>query len=183
MDNKLQRSKAPLAPCYYSDSRIEGPPGAPHTFPGWAEPGRRSSSPRLIRWVCAFSFTVFKLSHLASDNIFSDSAPTDTMATNNEAPLGSTENPIKFKDQDFETLQAECLKSGVLFSDPTFPAEQKSIGTPEDPDPKKAIQWKRPKVRKFDHWHVVHAHKEPAVLRRFRCSWAYLAWFKQKLWS
>uniref|UniRef100_A0A3P8Q3N1 Calpain 12 n=1 Tax=Astatotilapia calliptera TaxID=8154 RepID=A0A3P8Q3N1_ASTCA len=121
MDNKLQRSKAPLAPCYYSDSRIEGPPGAPHTFPGWAEPGRRSSSPRLIR------------------------APTDTMATNNEAPLGSTENPIKFKDQDFETLQAECLKSGVLFSDPTFPAEQKSIGTPEDPDPKKAIQWKRPK--------------------------------------
>uniref|UniRef100_A0A3P9CJW0 Calpain 12 n=1 Tax=Maylandia zebra TaxID=106582 RepID=A0A3P9CJW0_9CICH len=67
------------------------------------------------------------------------------MATNNEAPLGSTENPIKFKDQDFETLQAECLKSGVLFSDPTFPAEQKSIGTPEDPDPKKAIQWKRPK--------------------------------------
>lgn len=73
------------------------------------------------------------------------------MATNNEAPLGSTENPIKFKDQDFETLQAECLKSGVLFSDPTFPAEQKSIGTPEDPDPKKAIQWKRPKVRRFDH--------------------------------
>lgn len=72
------------------------------------------------------------------------------MATNNEAPLGSTENPIKFKDQDFETLQAECLKSGVLFSDPTFPAEQKSIGTPEDPDPKKAIQWKRPKVQKFD---------------------------------
>uniref|UniRef100_A0A3Q4MA98 Calpain 12 n=1 Tax=Neolamprologus brichardi TaxID=32507 RepID=A0A3Q4MA98_NEOBR len=67
------------------------------------------------------------------------------MATNNETPLGSTENPIKFKDQDFETLQAECLKSSVLFSDPTFPAEQKSIGTPEDPDPKKAIQWKRPK--------------------------------------
>lgn len=75
MDNKLQRSKAPLAPCYYSDSRIEGPPGAPHTFPGWAEPGRRSSSPRLIRWVCAFSFTVFKLSHLASDSIFLTAHP------------------------------------------------------------------------------------------------------------
>lgn len=143
----------------------------------------RGGAPAALAWSggCALFLLLYLSSHIWPLIAFF-SAPTDTMATNNEAPLGSTENPIKFKDQDFETLQAECLKSGVLFSDPTFPAEQKSIGTPEDPDPKKAIQWKRPKVRTFDHWHVVHAHKEPAVLQRFRCSWAHLAWFKQKLW-
>uniref|UniRef100_A0A673B8E5 Calpain 12 n=1 Tax=Sphaeramia orbicularis TaxID=375764 RepID=A0A673B8E5_9TELE len=61
------------------------------------------------------------------------------------APLGSIENPVKFQDQDFKTLQEEHLKSGQLFSDPVFPAEQKSIGMPEDPDPDKAIKWQRPK--------------------------------------
>lgn len=71
------------------------------------------------------------------------------MANDKVAPLGSSENPIKFNDQDFQTLMEECLKSGVLFSDPTFPAEQQSIGMPEDPDPKKAIKWQRPKVRSF----------------------------------
>ncbi|XP_069562555.1 calpain-12 [Brachyistius frenatus] len=67
------------------------------------------------------------------------------MAADKKAPLGSIENPIKFRDQDFNTLLQESLKSGVLFSDPAFLAEQKSIGMPEDPDPKKAVQWKRPK--------------------------------------
>lgn len=69
---------------------------------------------------------------------------TDTSA----APRGSPENPVKFRDQDFKTLLKECLKSGALFSDPAFPADQKSIGMPElDLDPKKAIKWLRPKVR------------------------------------
>ncbi|XP_058489751.1 calpain-12 isoform X1 [Solea solea] len=70
------------------------------------------------------------------------------MATDNvPPPLGSIENPVKFKDQDFRTLLEECLKSGELFSDPTFPAEQKSIGLPEqDPkDPEKDMKWQRPK--------------------------------------
>ncbi|XP_051254142.1 calpain-12 [Dicentrarchus labrax] len=67
------------------------------------------------------------------------------MASDKKAPLGSIENPIKFKDQDFKTLLEECLKSGKLFADSAFPAEQKSIGMPEDPDPKKAIKWQRPK--------------------------------------
>ncbi|XP_049582421.1 calpain-12 [Syngnathus scovelli] len=62
-----------------------------------------------------------------------------------EAPLGSFKNPIKFKDQDFDSLSEKCLKSGEMFSDQSFPAEQKSIGMPEDDDPKKAIKWKRPK--------------------------------------
>ncbi|CAJ1065384.1 calpain-12 [Xyrichtys novacula] len=67
------------------------------------------------------------------------------MASKEKAPLGSIGNPIKFNDQDFQTLLKECLKSGKLFDDPTFPAEQMSIGMPEDPDPKKAIKWQRPK--------------------------------------
>lgn len=69
---------------------------------------------------------------------------TDTSA----APLGSPDNTVKYRDQDFRTLLQECVKSGVLFSDPVFPAEQISIGMPElDLDPKKPIKWLRPKVR------------------------------------
>uniref|UniRef100_A0A3Q1IPK4 Uncharacterized protein n=1 Tax=Anabas testudineus TaxID=64144 RepID=A0A3Q1IPK4_ANATE len=60
--------------------------------------------------------------------------------------MKSFSNPVKFRDQDFKSLLKECLKSRVLFSDPTFPADQKSIGMPElDLDPKKAIKWLRPK--------------------------------------
>lgn len=66
-----------------------------------------------------------------------------------EAPVGSFENPIKFRDQDFETLLEECLKSGELFSDETFPAEQTSIRMPEVADPNKTIRWQRPKVDQF----------------------------------
>lgn len=69
------------------------------------------------------------------------------MAADEKTPaLGSIENPVKFKGQDFKRILEGCLKSGKLFSDPAFPAEQKSIGMPEDPDPKKAIKWLRPKV-------------------------------------
>lgn len=68
------------------------------------------------------------------------------MATHKEAPLGSIENPIKFMDQDFRTLLEESLQAGQLFADSAFPAEQKSIGMPEDPDPAKAIKWQRPQV-------------------------------------
>ncbi|XP_077398165.1 calpain-12 [Festucalex cinctus] len=62
-----------------------------------------------------------------------------------KAPLGSFGNPIKFKDQDFNSLVEKCLKSGEMFSDVSFPAEHKSIGMPEDDEPAKAIKWKRPK--------------------------------------
>ncbi|CAN9511430.1 unnamed protein product [Ophioblennius macclurei] len=67
------------------------------------------------------------------------------MTADKQSPLGSIENPVRFLDQDFKALLEGCLQSGELFSDPTFVAEQKSIGMPEDPDPKKAIEWKRPK--------------------------------------
>uniref|UniRef100_A0A3P9MVM8 Calpain 12 n=1 Tax=Poecilia reticulata TaxID=8081 RepID=A0A3P9MVM8_POERE len=61
------------------------------------------------------------------------------------APLGSIDNPVKFQNQDFDALLQECLKDKKLFADPTFPAEQKSIGMPKDPNPAKEIKWKRPK--------------------------------------
>lgn len=74
-------------------------------------------------------------------------SPIDAMGTGEETPgLGSIENPVKFKDQDFKKLLEACVKSGELFDDPAFPAEQKSIGMPEDPDPNNAIKWLRPKV-------------------------------------
>uniref|UniRef100_A0A3B4AJD7 Uncharacterized protein n=1 Tax=Periophthalmus magnuspinnatus TaxID=409849 RepID=A0A3B4AJD7_9GOBI len=68
------------------------------------------------------------------------------MTAEGEAALGSIDNPIKFKRQDYKTLLETCLASGQLFSDPWFPAEHKSIGMPEDPDPQKAIKWMRPKA-------------------------------------
>lgn len=69
------------------------------------------------------------------------------MATEEGTPaLGSIGNPVKFKDQDFKKILEACLRSGEMFNDPAFPAEQRSIGMPEDPDPKKAIKWLRPKV-------------------------------------
>ncbi|KAG7333027.1 hypothetical protein KOW79_003162 [Hemibagrus wyckioides] len=58
---------------------------------------------------------------------------------------GSITNPVKFKNQDFESLCAEFRKSGKLFLDPSFPADQNSIGMPADPDPKMVIKWLRPK--------------------------------------
>ncbi|CAL8353620.1 unnamed protein product [Lota lota] len=60
-----------------------------------------------------------------------------------DGDLGSIENPIRFKNQVFRTLLDKCLKSGSLFSDPTFGADQNSIGMPEDP--KHVIKWLRPK--------------------------------------
>lgn len=73
--------------------------------------------------------------------------PAGNMASDGAAaPLGSIDNPTKFQNQDFDALLQECLKDKKLFADPTFPAEQKSIGMPKDPNPAKEIKWKRPKV-------------------------------------
>ncbi|XP_073527986.1 calpain-8-like isoform X1 [Phyllobates terribilis] len=63
--------------------------------------------------------------------------------------LGSPENPIKFADQDFEKLRAECLASNKLFEDEKFKAEQSSLGKDMEelgPDTEKAqgMEWKRP---------------------------------------
>ncbi|XP_027901650.1 calpain-12 isoform X2 [Xiphophorus couchianus] len=116
MDVKLERSKPSLAPSHYWDSSSSGAPGPLHSFLVWTEPGRRSLDP---------------VGNMASDGA--------------AAPLGSIDNPAKFQNQDFDALLQECLKDKKLFADPTFPAEQKSIGMPKDPNPAKEIKWKRPK--------------------------------------
>ncbi|KAM4042932.1 calpain-8-like isoform 2-T2 [Anomaloglossus baeobatrachus] len=62
--------------------------------------------------------------------------------------LGSSKNPVKFADQDFQKLKAECLASKTLFEDPKFPAAQSSLGSNLlGPDSEKVIglEWKRPK--------------------------------------
>ncbi|XP_069624541.1 calpain-8-like isoform X1 [Ranitomeya imitator] len=67
------------------------------------------------------------------------------------AGLGSFKNPIKFADQDFVKLKAECLASKTLFEDPKFPAAQSSLGTKllgPDSETVKGLEWKRPKELK-----------------------------------
>ncbi|KAG5272178.1 hypothetical protein AALO_G00162500 [Alosa alosa] len=56
----------------------------------------------------------------------------------------SIESPMKFKDQDYKSLRDACLKSGSLFCDTTFLADQNSIGMPVDPNTDK-VTWLRPK--------------------------------------
>ncbi|XP_036817725.1 calpain-8 isoform X1 [Oncorhynchus mykiss] len=62
-----------------------------------------------------------------------------------QVATGSIANPVQFRDQDYVALLDACVKSGSLFSDPTFAPDQSSIGMPTDPDPKKEIKWLRPK--------------------------------------
>ncbi|XP_040841265.1 calpain-8 isoform X4 [Ochotona curzoniae] len=61
--------------------------------------------------------------------------------------LGSSQNAVKYLDQDFETLRQQCLASGVLFKDPEFPACPSALGYkelgPHSPQTQ-GIIWKRP---------------------------------------
>ncbi|XP_059186296.1 calpain-2 catalytic subunit-like [Centropristis striata] len=41
---------------------------------------------------------------------------------------GSRANAVNFNQQSFESLRAECLQTGALFCDPTFPAAWDSLG-------------------------------------------------------
>ncbi|XP_077341939.1 calpain-8-like [Lithobates pipiens] len=61
--------------------------------------------------------------------------------------IGTNKNPVKYLNQDYEELLAQCLASGKLFEDPTFPAAQTSLGV-NDLGPKsekvQGLVWKRP---------------------------------------
>lgn len=64
-----------------------------------------------------------------------------------ELGLGRHENAIKYLGQDYETLRARCLQSGVLFQDEAFPPVSHSLGFKElGPHSSKTygIKWKRP---------------------------------------
>ncbi|XP_062303924.1 calpain-2 catalytic subunit-like isoform X2 [Osmerus eperlanus] len=64
------------------------------------------------------------------------------------AGFGTNANAVKYLNQDFDTLRAQCLSQGGLFSDPTFPAAPESLGFKElGPSSSKTrgVVWKRPR--------------------------------------
>lgn len=63
------------------------------------------------------------------------------------AGFGTNANAIPYLNQDFASLRAQCLSSGQLFCDPTFPAAPESLGFKElgRNSPKtRGVTWKRP---------------------------------------
>ncbi|XP_038617179.1 calpain-11 [Tachyglossus aculeatus] len=61
--------------------------------------------------------------------------------------VGQHDNAIRYLNQDFETLRAECLEGGWLFEDPHFPAVPAVLGFKElGPHSSKTqgIRWMRP---------------------------------------
>uniref|UniRef100_A0A8C4T7U1 calpain-2 n=1 Tax=Erpetoichthys calabaricus TaxID=27687 RepID=A0A8C4T7U1_ERPCA len=61
---------------------------------------------------------------------------------------GTNQLAVKYLQQDYESLKAQCLRSGTLFKDDSFPAVTESLGFNElGPHSAKTrgIEWKRPK--------------------------------------
>ncbi|XP_053315233.1 calpain-8-like [Spea bombifrons] len=72
--------------------------------------------------------------------------------------LGAPGNPVKYLNQDYETLKARCLASGGLFEDDAFPAGPTSLGLKDwgpDSENAKKIVWKRPAEIKPDPQFIV----------------------------
>lgn len=64
-----------------------------------------------------------------------------------ELGIGKHENAVKFLGQDFNRIQHECLQSGTLFKDDTFPPSAYSLGFKElGPNSSKTygVKWVRP---------------------------------------
>lgn len=62
---------------------------------------------------------------------------------------GSLNKPLRFNNQDFNTLRQECHQRKALFEDDSFPATVESLGFKElghKSNKVKNIVWKRPKV-------------------------------------
>lgn len=66
------------------------------------------------------------------------------------AGFGTNAKAVRYLNQDFATLRAECLSAGKLFCDPTFPAAPESLGFNElgrSSFKVRGVTWKRPTVR------------------------------------
>ncbi|XP_075057078.1 calpain-8-like [Mixophyes fleayi] len=66
---------------------------------------------------------------------------------NKSLGVGTNKNPVKYLNQDFEELRAQCLASKTLFEDAAFPACQSSLGVSDlGPNSPKVqgLVWKRP---------------------------------------
>uniref|UniRef100_A0A8D0A983 Calpain 8 n=1 Tax=Sander lucioperca TaxID=283035 RepID=A0A8D0A983_SANLU len=64
-----------------------------------------------------------------------------------EDGAGCRDNAVPFNQQSFEQLQSECLQTGSLFCDPTFPAGWDSLGYNQlgrYSSKTKGVEWKRP---------------------------------------
>lgn len=63
--------------------------------------------------------------------------------------VGTQQQAVKFLNQDYEPLKQECLQSGQLFEDPSFPAEPLSLGFKElapNTSKTRGVKWIRPTV-------------------------------------
>ncbi|XP_057199028.1 calpain-1 catalytic subunit [Triplophysa rosa] len=61
--------------------------------------------------------------------------------------MGSTAKPLKFLDQEYNTLQDYCLKNNLRFVDEFFPPDLRSIGKVRlERDEMAKIEWKRPMI-------------------------------------
>ena len=75
--------------------------------------------------------------------------------------LGQNDKALRFLCQDFESLRAQCLKSGCLFEDEAFPPQVTSLGFKElGPRSSKTqgVRWMRPTVRQAPVLHRTSPH-------------------------
>lgn len=66
------------------------------------------------------------------------------------AGFGTNANAVRYLNQDFAALRAQCRSAGKLFCDPTFPAAPESLGFNElgrSSHKVRGVTWKRPTVR------------------------------------
>ena len=63
--------------------------------------------------------------------------------------LNNAENAKGYKDQDYNKLKEKCRRTGQLFEDSTFPANDRSLFFSQ-PSPRRFV-WKRPGVSVYKH--------------------------------
>ncbi|XP_072885084.1 calpain-8-like [Hemitrygon akajei] len=73
-------------------------------------------------------------------NSDSSSATEPSVPVDTASKSGSRDNPLNFRHQNFEQIRDQCLRDGQLFEDPTFPADEGSLGKIDE----SSIKWLRP---------------------------------------